>query len=190
MNVLNYYTPDMEEFHSGFEFEYFYQDEWHKHNLDGNPIVHHELDEFKDDLMKLAHAICRVKRLDKEDIESQSFVIQHSMWDRESLKRTMIKYVPHPKFDSGAQFEKVINETLVWQIFWNAETGHMIIVKAHNERKRRLTWSQPVDIEEKNPDEYFMEFDEVFKGRIRNISEFKRILRQTGVINNQDIKKS
>ncbi len=65
-----YYTPELKEFHTGFEFEYLYRDKWHKHNLDGNPIVHHELDEFKDDLMKIAHAICRVKLLDKEDIES------------------------------------------------------------------------------------------------------------------------
>ncbi len=65
----DYYTPEMEEFHSGFEFEYLYGSEWHKHNLDGSPIIHHELDEFKDDLMKLAHAIVRVKHLDKEDIE-------------------------------------------------------------------------------------------------------------------------
>jgi len=64
-----YYTPEIEEFHSGFEFEYFYQNQWHKHNLDGSPIIHHELDEFKDDLMKIAHAITRVKHLDREGIE-------------------------------------------------------------------------------------------------------------------------
>ena len=65
-----YYTPEIEEFYTGFEFEYYYKSDWHKHDLDGSPIVHHELDEFKDDLMKLAHAICRVKFLDREDIES------------------------------------------------------------------------------------------------------------------------
>lgn len=65
-----FYTPELEEFHSGFEFEFFYKNTWHKHSLDGKPIVHHELDEFKDDLMKIAHAITRVKHLDREDIES------------------------------------------------------------------------------------------------------------------------
>ena len=185
-----HYTPEVEEFHPGFEFEYFYQDEWHKHNLDGNPIVHHELDEFKDDLMKIAHAICRVKRLDEDDIESFDFTMQSSTWDRKSLERMVIKYVPHPKFESGCQFEKVINETLVWQVFWNRETGRVVIVKAHNERKRRLTWSEPKDAKDKTPDQYFMEFDEVFKGLVLNKSEFGRILRQTGVISNQNIKKS
>ncbi len=68
--MSKYYTPELEEFHVGFEYEYFYREKWHKHNLDGSPIVHSELDEFSDDLMKLAHAICRVKYLDREDIES------------------------------------------------------------------------------------------------------------------------
>ena len=70
-----YYTPEMDEFHIGFEYEYFYNDEWHKHYLDGTPIINNELDEFSDDLTKLSHAICRVKYLDKDDIESLGFKI-------------------------------------------------------------------------------------------------------------------
>ena len=69
--VSKYYTPEIEEFHVGFEFEYKnHNSEWIKGNLDGNPIINRELDEFDDDLMKLAHAITRVKHLDREDIES------------------------------------------------------------------------------------------------------------------------
>jgi hypothetical protein len=79
-----YYTPTIEEFHVGFEYEFYYKSEWHKHNLDGTPIVHHELDEFSDDLMKLAHAICRVKHLDQSDIESFGFSLRHefAFWFR------------------------------------------------------------------------------------------------------------
>lgn len=66
-----YYTPTIEEFHTGFEYEYLQPGgAWAKHNLDGNPIIQCELDEYADDLMKLAHAITRVKYLKKEDIES------------------------------------------------------------------------------------------------------------------------
>jgi len=68
-----FYEPKIEEFHHGFEYEFLYRDKWNRHNLDGTPIVHHELDQYEDDLMKLAHAICRVKFLDQEDIESFGF---------------------------------------------------------------------------------------------------------------------
>ena len=171
MSDNKYYTPSVYEFHVGFTYEVRIGKEWEERCLGTIPQLA-ELDDFEK----------RVKYLDAEDIKGQDFIIQHSSWDRESLKRTVIKYVPHPEFDSGAQFEKVINDTFVWQIFWNAETGDMIIVKAHNERKRRLVWSEPKDKKEKTPPKYFMEFDERFKGIIKNKSEFKRILRQTGIV--------
>lgn len=173
--VMTHYVPAIEEFHVGFEFEFL-----EKGNYKPMEFICNGQFGFDDveDLVKVS----RVKYLDIKDIESQDFVIQQSTWDRKSLKRTVIKYVPHPKFDSGAQFEKVINETLVWQIFWNAETGDMIIVKAHNDKNRRLVWSESVDKKEKTPPQHFMEFDERFKGIIKNKSEYKRILKQVGIV--------
>ncbi len=71
LTMDKYYTPEISEFHVGFEYEYLQPGgAWIKHNLDGTPIVHRELDEFTDDLMKLAHAITRVRYLTKSDIES------------------------------------------------------------------------------------------------------------------------
>ena len=178
MRNNKYYTPEIEEFHSGFEYEYLWDHEWLKTSYSFDDLDEHlDIDDFISNPKNF-----RVKSLNDKDIESQDFVIQQSTWDRESLKRTVIKYVPHPKFDSGAQFEKVINETLVWQIFWNAAAGDMIIVKAHNDKNRRLVWSESVDKKEKTPPQHFMEFDERFKGVIKNKSEFKRILRQTGIV--------
>ena len=187
----NHYIPDISEFGMGFEYQIWndtYEGDKNGERLiPGTTWINRTIGmgvwDLKGQVKRLLDKghVC-AKYLDAKDIESQDFVIQQSTWDRESLKRTVIKYVPHPKFDSGAQFEKVINETLVWQIFWNAETGDMIIVKAHNERKRRLMWSEPKDKKEKPPTTYFMEFDERFKGVIKNKSEFKRILQQTGVV--------
>lgn len=68
-----YYTPEMNEFHPEFEFEYLSDNGWKKHNLGGSPIINKDLDQFKDDLMKIAHAITRVKHLDREDIEECNF---------------------------------------------------------------------------------------------------------------------
>ncbi len=111
-----YYTPETEEFHVGFEYEYYYKNEWHKHNLDGSPIIHHELDEFDDDLMKLAHAICRVKYLDREDIESLGFyqngtddriyrnsdgIILNTGWGSPVIKDRFTTVITHQVFDES-----------------------------------------------------------------------------------------
>lgn len=56
-----YYTPEIEEFHIGFEFEYKkYRDVWVKSSFDKS-----HLEEGFD-----TYSIFRVKYLDKEDIES------------------------------------------------------------------------------------------------------------------------
>lgn len=64
-----YYTPEMKEFHPDFEFQYKNDDGWQDCILGKNDLDHPELRQYKDDLMKIAHASCRVKFLDKEDIE-------------------------------------------------------------------------------------------------------------------------
>ena len=183
MKKNTHYTPKIEELHIGFEFQYHKKNDnkgWIDAVWGKEPYTNTK---YLEETLKHQQAYeLRVKHLDSEDIESQDFVIQHSMWDRESLKRTVIKYVPHPKFGSGFRFEKVINETLVWIVMWNSETGYIDIAKAHNERKRRLMWSEPKDKKEKTPTTYFMEFDELFKGIIKNKSEFKRILKQVGIV--------
>ena len=62
-----YYTPKIEEFHVGFEFEKEWEDgSWSKEIL--------EVDELKD-IEEEMLPITRVKYLDKEDIESLGFSI-------------------------------------------------------------------------------------------------------------------
>ena len=72
-----YYTPSIEEFHVGFEYEEKNNKEYRKINYDGSQVLKSksyyddhgcEYDAIEDDL-KLPNYI-RVKYLDKEDIES------------------------------------------------------------------------------------------------------------------------
>jgi len=70
MEESKYYTPEIEEFFVGFEFECHNQMEFEKMTFGVNDFSNPELRQYKDDIMKAVHAICRVKFLDREDIES------------------------------------------------------------------------------------------------------------------------
>ena len=62
-----YYTPEIEEFHVGFEYEYKYNDKgWTQKVYE----PHFEVDKIE------AEKYCRVKYLDKEDIESLGFEVK------------------------------------------------------------------------------------------------------------------
>jgi hypothetical protein len=155
-----YYTPTMEEFHPGFEFEYFYREEWHKHSLDGSPIVHSELDEFTDDLMKLSHAVCRVKHLDQEDIES---------FHKKYFEEVTFKYdnnsEPYPA--RGGTNECPTAYLMDDQL----HSGELWILYHYSDG---MVW---IDyIKDCNSDGY------LFRGFIKNKSELKRVLTQIGVI--------
>lgn len=64
-----YYEPLLEEFHLGFEYELLVPNGNYVSLVFGvNEIIHSELEQFKDDLTKIAHAITRVKYLDISDI--------------------------------------------------------------------------------------------------------------------------
>lgn len=65
-----YYTPELEEFHFGFEFECLDQYGWEKMIFGESKFHNPELDQYDEYFNKLAHAITRVKYLDKLDIES------------------------------------------------------------------------------------------------------------------------
>ncbi len=58
----------MDEFEDGFEFELLIPSgEWVKLRFGIDKIAHSELDQFKDDKMKIAHAITRVEKEDEHE---------------------------------------------------------------------------------------------------------------------------
>ena len=66
-----YYTPELEEFHVGFEYEYFENGKWRS-------IEVYDID-FEYDTKLLKEKRYRVKYLDQEDIESLGFSYEKTM---------------------------------------------------------------------------------------------------------------
>ncbi len=75
-----YYTPDISEFHVGFEYEYLTaKDAWHKAIFEGITVYEDKENLFLSDLKDIvALNEARVKYLDKEDIESLEFELKRS----------------------------------------------------------------------------------------------------------------
>lgn len=73
MTIEKYYTPKIEEFHIGFEYEIFDNNEWKKIKI----LPHYIGGDLRIDVPNLGHHDVpykpRVKYLDKEDIESLGF---------------------------------------------------------------------------------------------------------------------
>lgn len=141
-----YYTPELEEFHPGFEFEYLYGDTWYKHNLDGGPIIHKELDQFKDDLMKIAHAVCRVKYLDEQDFIDLGFNIDKEYKDPFIGKTNRYYKVDEYGFNTGQEisFHYFQNKRLVMKLShygsWSdGSKEFQIEIKNKSELKKLLT---------------------------------------------------
>ena len=62
--MSKYYTPELEEFHVGFEYEYLYKNSaWVKHTINTKADLVLCIEEVEEDLI-------RTKYLDREDIES------------------------------------------------------------------------------------------------------------------------
>jgi len=95
-----YYPPTIEEFHVGFEYEMLLPNGKYHKQIFGDRIIHRELDEYNDDLMKIAHAICRVKYLDREDIESLGLKVEQK---------------PIESFDEGTYWCKDSKEVVIFE---------------------------------------------------------------------------
>lgn len=69
--VMNksYYTPEMEEFYIGFNFEMMDGSSYQKGDFPLLLYTLSELDQYKDDFLKLAHANVRVQHLHEDDFK-------------------------------------------------------------------------------------------------------------------------
>jgi hypothetical protein len=75
--INKYYTPSIEEFHVGFEYEYRHKDyvweNYHKYNTPELDVEREDCPFSKSDLSEF-----RVKYLDKEDIESLGWILNEN----------------------------------------------------------------------------------------------------------------
>lgn len=150
-----YYTPTIEEFHVGFEFEsdyiLFHNGNKLKANSWSKIILTEDADwlweSYKHDAVPTEF---RVKHLDREDIES--LLIPLGFKHEESYSSTEIKMI------RGSIWSKAVTISMYKGVVSIKEfkfTG--------DERSPNNCWN-------------------VFAGKIKNKSELKRILTQTGVI--------
>ena len=161
----NHYTPDPEEFCSGFEFEaenYIEYDEeakepvygWVKYKFeDINPEGHDRIE----DAIKSVAKVCIVKHLDREDIESLGF----TFLPKESLGDLNWRFKIEQHLERIDRSEG--GDDTMW---WNVH------LKYYPDRRRIFING---DISDGSKDEKF------FEGEVRNKSELKRILKQIGI---------
>ena len=156
-----YYTPEIEEFHVGFEFEAFdssmFQNrEWKKVTITNdslrNIIINHDpyaLEQIKD--------WARVKYLDREDIESLGFEYDgksclDETWEKEeSIVDTWSYYV-----DTTEDKEKYYSLYSQGKLCYITYTAYQNSVGSTEEQ--------------------------IFKGTIKNKSELKRLLKQLNLV--------
>lgn len=139
-----FYTPDLEDFHIGFEYEYKYNDarSWTKKVFGPDSFLHLDEIETKD--------FCRVKYLDREDIESLG-------WIREEFPMALRLFFTKEVDRFG------VKET--YSLLYVPQTSWVLIYK-----------TQGYIIE--HPDKITTTGTTVFAGEIKNKSELKRILKQ------------
>jgi len=154
MTKEKYYTPEMKEFHPDFKFQYLNANNWHDCILGKNDIDHPELRQYKDDLMKIAHAVCRVKCLDEDDINEEGFIKREK--------------------DQWAGWNDFYLDTISGQV------GYFLSATLHKPRMDNIYkiylhrhLAEDTKIEDKLKEG---ESELVFKGVIKNKSELRRIM--------------
>jgi len=99
-----YYTPQLEEFHLGFRFEFMKGDKWQKDELSNYDITSsHQMEECENFIEEIIKGIrdVRVKYLDREDIEELDWV----------------------------HYSKSINDWFNWESTIRLESGHFMKFK-------------------------------------------------------------
>jgi len=150
-----YYTPTIDEFHVGFEFEVFtVSNEWKKLSWD-----------FQFDLKDaIERDRVRVKCIDRQDAEELGFVMDP---------------LPHEKYTASFYFANKGNFNL-WISECNAEELRErwgFITPYYNVYIRRFL----VPYEEAKSS---FDWQDIFKGWIKNKSELKRLIKQLGLNDN------
>lgn len=151
-----YYAPSIEEFHVGFEYEILLPDsKWHNRTFGIDKVGHPELEEFDDELMKIAHAVVRVKYLCQEDFESLGWKLIKRGCDY-SFTSERYQFV----------VENFVNTGTIWQIY--------VMQPEHTPMGLDVEWQTFGSYDTENGRLRF---------EIKNKSELKKLMEQLGISN-------
>jgi len=151
-----YYTPDISEFHVGFEYEYKSFDSWRKttleeeytHRLDGDSPTDTEWNPFAG--WQSLEGIFRVKYFDGEDVESLGWEQEHILdWDGGFL--------------AGYSFSVEQDRVDTYYLYFNNEKICIYSSYCYDENSGNTR----------------CEF--LFKGNIKNKSELKKLMKQLSI---------
>ena len=157
----NHYTPEMEEFYLGYEFELYVRGGWEKKVWGEFEWNHSELEQFKDDYMKLAHAIVRTPFLTKEQIEAEGW--------RHTGGKLISSAAQYFKKSVGEYIEDDDCTGFEYRMYYTASTHRMSI--------DALT----ISYGEARNSCYEGDCDTVFKGEIKSINEFRTLMKWIGI---------
>ncbi len=140
-----FYTPEIDHFHIGFEYQWKNTD-----NFPNSDWVQGVIKDGKqiDDIFNSIYDI-RVKRLDRSDIEAEGFVYSHTLINENNKEQYTMCYVM--EFNLGRfQLEHTFENTL---------------------NISGLFSDNPQKQSQRN----------IFHGTIRNISEFRKLIKQLNI---------
>ena len=159
-NTKKYYTPTIDEFHVGFEYEFLNGDTWEKDEIttkDFSNELAGEYENWFDEILKGIRNV-RVKYLDEEDIESFGFVHTTSLKNyQENFRITnLLRRLNEEEGDA------MYNEVRLQY----APDIHRVII-----------YGTVTGFEE----------EKFFEGIVKNKSELKKILEQLNIIEKHEV---
>lgn len=130
-----YYIPEPEEFFMGFQFQYLsHAGEWLNHTFGESSFNNTESDQYDDYLMKWAHAMTRVKCLNREDIESlgwrcrEPYIWQFFVGNHDRYQLITPIYTKNENFSSDEPI--IIKDTVEnWYLFMGLIKNKSELVK-------------------------------------------------------------
>jgi hypothetical protein len=160
-NEVKYYTPAIEEFHVGFEFEEFDGVNWIKSNNESGQYLSWFMDSVS---INLGLPRVRVKYLDKEDIESLGWKFEEGG----------ILHFPNERWLYGEKFKlyKIETDRLIYFLEGLKEVykgfdvfDNKVIISIYNKETFK---------DDQKP-------QHLFNGIVKNKSELARLMEQLGI---------
>ena len=150
---IKYYTPTIEEFHVGFEFEYLnLKNQWIKSNDFSETFSNDDTDTISEVGRYLDNSEIRAKRLDREDIESLGF-----LFTEEDI---LLKYLSKKQ-------ESVFTAFFTDELITKIQSDFVISIS------KVLPNYINIHVDEDNKGSHL-----IFRGKIKNKSELQKLMIQ------------